>query len=65
MSLTITNISRTGQGRLTVYMKKGLKTTESVYCSRSEIQSNISSIVSLNGGECEKLKVYFNGILLN
>ena len=65
MSLTIRSTSRTGQCKLTVYMKNGLETTKTIYCPRFEIDRTIANIVSLNGNKCEKVKVYLNNILMN
>ncbi len=61
MSLTMSNISRTGLGKLTVNMKNGKKSTETIWTSRSQIATNISSILQTNGIGTEIINITFNG----
>ncbi len=61
MALTQKTTDKTGKNKLTVYMKDGKKTTESVWCSRSEATDNYQKILDANG-ESAKLKRVFFGL---
>ena len=59
--ITKKTTNRTALGRMTVYMKKGDKTTESVDCSFYESTRTYLQINQINGFESEIVRVLFNG----
>ncbi len=61
MALTKKTTDRTGLGRMTVHMKNGNKSTESVDCSRTTAVRTYSDILAINGMHAELVRVLFNG----
>lgn len=62
MALTKKTTDRTGLGRMVVYMEKGIKTTESVFCARKDAARRYSEILQINGDDAELKRVVFNGV---
>ena len=61
MALTKKTTDRIAQGRLTVYMKKGYKPTETTWCARADAVKAYLDIQQINGIETELVRVLYNG----
>ena len=60
--LTIKNLKHNGLGTLRIYIKGGVKSTETIKCNRFESSQKSKEIAALHNGEV--LKAYYNGKLL-
>ena len=61
-NMSLDSNSNTGKGKLVIYMAKGIKTTETVYCSKSQSTEKMMDINAINGSDSELQRVYYNGI---
>ena len=65
MALTIKNVEKTCKGKLTIYMEKGIKTTDAIWCSRFEIKDYVHSILKINGEKAKLKFATWNGHVIN